>query len=149
MIRQFQKSDTQQVMQIWLAGNEDAHPFIPKDYWRSHFIDVQQQLLLADVFVYEADGKIQGFMGIVNEYIAGIFVEKASRSGGIGRQLLEYAKQEHDRLSLGVYQKNMRAVKFYLREDFLIQSREIDEATGADEYTMIWEKCLTTPSGVC
>lgn len=33
MIREFQTADTEQVMQIWLNGNEDAHPFISKKYW--------------------------------------------------------------------------------------------------------------------
>ena len=35
MIREFQTSDTEQVMKIWLSGNEDAHPFvlsIPGDF---------------------------------------------------------------------------------------------------------------------
>lgn len=30
MIREFQTADTEQVMQIWLNGNENAHPFISK-----------------------------------------------------------------------------------------------------------------------
>lgn len=33
MIREFQISDTQLVMQLWLAGNEDAHSFVAKEYW--------------------------------------------------------------------------------------------------------------------
>lgn len=31
MIREFQTADTGQVMGLWLAGNEDAHPFIPRE----------------------------------------------------------------------------------------------------------------------
>ena len=38
-----------------------------------------------------------------------------------------------------VYQKNVRAVRFYLRENFLIQAEEIDEDTGEKEYIMRWE----------
>ena len=37
MIREFQTADTEQVMQIWLNGTEDAHPFISKEYWCSNF----------------------------------------------------------------------------------------------------------------
>ena len=37
MIREFQISDTQLVMQLWLAGNEDAHSFVAKEYWQSNF----------------------------------------------------------------------------------------------------------------
>ena len=140
MIREFQKSDTEQVMLLWLAGNEDAHPFIPKEYWYSHFAEVQEALSQAKVFVYDTNGKIQGFIGMVNEYIAGIFVDKSCRSHGIGRQLLIYVKQRHGTLSLGVYQKNTRAVALYLREGFSIQSETVDETTGEIEYTMFWEK---------
>lgn len=140
MIRRFQKSDTKKVMQIWLVGNEDAHPFIPKEYWHSNFSMVQEQLLQAEVFIYETDGKIQGFIGIIQEYIAGIFVDRRYRSFGIGKQLLEYAKQTHGRLSLCVYQKNKRAVALYFREGFSILSKELDEATGEMEYTMIWKE---------
>ncbi len=140
MIREFQTSDTEQVMQLWLNGNEDAHPFISIKYWLSHFARVQEQLLQAEIFVYESDGKIQGFIGMINEYIAGIFVDKTCRSCGIGKQLLAFVKQKHDALSLGVYQKNSRAATFYFREGFSILSEAVDEATGENEYTMIWTR---------
>lgn len=109
LIRKFQKSDAEQVMKLWLSGNVDAHPFIPKEYWESNYPMVEEQILQAEVFLCEADGKIQGFIGIVGNYIAGIFVDKKYRSLGIGKQLLDHAKQEHRSLSLGVYQKNRRA----------------------------------------
>lgn len=97
-------------MRIWLNGNKDAHPFIPKEYWEANYSMVEEQILQAEVFVYEADGEIQGFIGIVGGYIAGIFVDRAYRSLGAGRELLNCAKQLYDSLSLGVYQKNERAV---------------------------------------
>lgn len=139
MIRKFKNSDTEQVMRLWLAGNEDAHSFVPKEYWRSHYSEVQEALLEASVFVYETDGKIQGFIGMLNEYIAGIFVEKNFRSHGIGMQLLNYVKQRYAGLSLEVYQKNTRAVAFYHREGFIILSEGTDEDTGEKEYIMGWK----------
>lgn len=140
MIREFQTADTGQVMGLWLAGNEDAHPFIPKEYWRSHFSEVQEQLLQAEVYVYAADNEIRGFIGMTGRYIAGIFVSKSYRSCGIGKRLLTYVKQKYDAISLGVYQKNTQAAAFYLREGFSIVSEAVDEATGETEYTMLWEK---------
>lgn len=140
MIREFQESDIEQVMKIWLSGNEDAHFFVPKEYWHSHFAEVRKQIAQAEVSVYETDGEIQGFIGITDGYIAGIFVEKCCRSQGIGRQLLEYAKQTHDALSLNVYRENERAAALYLREGFVISAENIEEDTGETEYTMIWEK---------
>lgn len=139
MIRKLQKADTERVMEIWLNGNVDAHPFIPKDYWQSNYAMVQEQLLQADVFLYEMYGEIQGFIGIVGNYIAGIFVDRKYRSLGVGKQLLSYTKQKYYNLSLSVYQKNKRAVAFYCREGFSIQSEGLDESTGETEYTMIWK----------
>lgn len=138
MIRKFQEADTRQVMQIWLKGNIDAHPFIPKEYWESNFEMVQEQLVQAEVYVFESEKSIQGFIGIADGYIAGIFVDSRYRSCGIGGQLLEYVKQTHDALSLGVYKKNKRAVLFYLREGFSMVSEQTDEDTGEIEYTMGW-----------
>lgn len=140
MIREFQISDTQIVMQLWLAGNEDAHSFIAKEYWKANFEEVEKQLLKADIFVYDLNGEIKGFIGLMDEYIAGIFVDKAYRSQGIGRQLLEYVKQLHSTLSLNVYQKNERALRFYRENRFTIVSKQNDEHTGEIEFTMIWNK---------
>lgn len=140
MIRDFQKADSERVMQIWLSGNEEAHSFVEKDYWRSNFDMVKEQLLQAEVYVCDSGEKIQGFIGIVDGYVAGIFVDKKCRSLGLGKQLLEFVKRKYDSLSLGVYEKNERAVSFYLREGFSISSKETDESTGETEYTMTWKK---------
>ncbi len=139
MIRKFEEADAEQVMQIWLNGNVEAHPFVPEDYWVSNYQTVQKQLLLAEVYVLEEDGEIQGFIGIMDAYIAGIFVAEKHRSMGIGKRLLEYVKERYSTLSLSVYQQNKRAVDFYFREGFLVSAEGMDEETGNAEYIMIWD----------
>lgn len=140
MIRKFEKLDAAQIMQIWLNGNIDAHPFIPKEYWTSNFDMVKEQLLQAEVYVDTSENSIQGFVGIQKEYIAGIFVKKEYRCVGIGKQLLDYAKRIHSELTLNVYQKNKRALEFYMREGFTVQSEEIDPETGEVDIAMLWKK---------
>ncbi|HIZ54692.1 MAG TPA: N-acetyltransferase [Firmicutes bacterium] len=138
MIRKFEACDIEQVMRIWVKGNIEAHDFIPREYWEAHIPVVREQLLQAEAYVYETDGEIQGFIGMQGDYLAGIFVEKQSRSRGIGKQLLHYVKNIHSVLSLNVYQKNRRAVKFYQQEGFSVVSEDMDEATGQMDYTMSW-----------
>ena len=141
MIRKLKKSDTERIMEIWLKGNEQAHFFIPEDYWRSNFSSVREQLFQADVFVYEHEEDIQGFIGIVDGgYIAGIFVDSKYRSLGVGKSLLQYVKRIYPVLSLDVYIKNRRATDFYLREGFSVASEKLDEQTGESEYVMIWDE---------
>ena len=137
MIRKYQKEDIRSIMQIWLQGNIEAHSFVEKEYWVRNYSMVESQISQAEVFVYEEKGKIKGFIGITNNYIAGIFVDKKYQSMGIGKKLLDYVKKYHSNLSLSVYKENKRAVNFYKREQFKIISEEKEE-TGNIEYTMEW-----------
>lgn len=139
MIRKLRKTDINRVADIWLKTNLKAHYFIPEQYWTNNYEVVKEMLLQADVYVYEDDKIIQGFIGINDEYIEGIFVSDEMQSCGIGKMLLDYIKDKKDRLQLKVYQKNVRAMSFYQREGFTIQSEEMDEFTREKEYVMNWE----------
>ena len=97
-------------------------------------------LLPAEVYVYidECKNEIEGFVGLDQEYIAGIFVRKEARSKGIGKALLDFIKEKKQELTLNVYQKNERAVRFYERQGFQIIDRSIDKSTAEKEYLMQW-----------
>lgn len=140
MIRELNKVDIDRVADIWLDTNTKAHYFIPAEYWESNFEFVKEMMLQAEVYVYEVDHEIQGFIGMTDEYINGIFVCDEVQSQGIGKCLLDYAKSKKKKLLLNVYQKNARAISFYQREGFDIQCSDLDEATGEKEYVMVWQQ---------
>ena len=140
MIRKLQKADINRVADIWLDTNLKAHSFISEQYWISNYEFVKELLPQAEVYVYEDDKMIQGFIGINDEYIEGIFVSDEMQSRGIGKILLDYIKDKKVRLQLNVYQKNVRAMSFYQREGFDIQCEGSDAATGEKEYTMLWQQ---------
>ena len=139
MIREFQRDDINKVADIWLDTNIKAHSFIPAQYWKGNFKLVKELLLQAEVYVYENNQEIQGFIGLNGEYIEGIFVSDENQSQGIGERLLNYIKNKKSKLSLSVYQKNSRAISFYQREGFEIQYKDLDKATGEKEYIMLWQ----------
>ena len=140
MIRKLQKTDINRVADIWLKTNLKAHFFISEQYWISNYEFVKEMLPQAEVYVYEDDKMIQGFVGLNDEYIEGIFVSDEMQSCGIGELLLDYIKDKKVSLRLNVYQKNARAISFYQREGFIIQCEGLDEATGEKEYTMLWKQ---------
>lgn len=142
MIRKFETKDTERIMQIWLEVNIETHHFVRSDYWLSQYQSVQEQLLQADIYVYEQDKKIQGFVGMMDDYLAGIFVDEKCRSMGIGKDLLECVKENYPVFTLNVYQKNRRAVDFYLREGLSVVSKGIDKDTKEADYTMAWKSNL-------
>ena len=138
MIRRLQKVDINRVADIWLKTNLEAHDFISEQYWIGNYEAVKKMLPQAEVYVYEDNKIIQGFVGVRDEYIEGIFVSDKMKSHGIGKALLDYIKDKKARLQLNVYQKNVRAMSFYQREGFTIQSEGLDEFTGEKEYVMEW-----------
>lgn len=140
MIRKYETQDLDAVMQIWLHGNLDAHAFIPSSYWTEHFEMVRDMLPQAELYVHEDEAarQIDGFIGLTENHIEGIFVAKAARSKGIGKALLEYAKSLKPSLTLSVYQKNERALAFYRRKQFVVQSEDIDEDTNEADIQMLW-----------
>ncbi len=139
MIRNLTGIDIDETAIIWLETNIKAHDFISTEYWKSNFDRVKEMLLQAEVYVYENEGSIQGFIGLNDEYIAGLFVSNQAQSHGIGKCLLNFVKDQKRKLSLSVYQKNIRAIRFYQREGFVIQCEKIDDHSGEKEYVMTWE----------
>ena len=142
MIRKFENLDLDTVMQIWLHGNLDAHAFIAASFWTEHFEMVRDLLPQAELYVHEDAGtrQIDGFIGLTENHIEGIFVAESARSKGVGKSLLEYAKSCKPYLTLSVYQKNERALAFYRREQFTVQSEGIDEDTNEAEIQMHWTR---------
>ncbi|MFC2662998.1 MAG: N-acetyltransferase, partial [Eubacterium sp.] len=130
MIRRMEKQDLDEVSAIWLSSNTSAHSFIPADYWEKNLPLVKELLPQAEVYVYEKNHRIMGFIGLNENYIEGLFVSEELRSEGIGRRLLDYVKKNKAELSLDVYQKNEGAVRFYKREGFSITGKGVDEETG-------------------
>lgn len=140
MIRKLQNAYIDRVADIWLDANLRAHSFISPQYWKGNFETVKKMLPQAEVYVYENDREIWGFIGMNGEYIEGIFVSGEMQSRGIGKRLLDFVKTKKTELRLNVYQKNMRAIRFYQREGFKILREGMDEATGEKDYEMTWRQ---------
>lgn len=137
-IRAMQEQDLPKVLEIWLSANLQAHDFIPEEYWKGNLAMVGQLLPKAEVLVCEAQGKILGFSGLEQGHIAGIFVDAAARSQGIGKALLDQWKKQYAQLTLCVYEKNKKAYAFYLREGFVVTQKQQDEENNETEFCMQW-----------
>ena len=87
MIRKLLNGDIGRVADIWLKTNLKTHYFISNQYWKSNYELVKEMMLQSEVYVFEADKMIQGFVGLNDEYIEGIFVFDEMQSCGIGKLL--------------------------------------------------------------
>lgn len=136
MIRKFEKKDINAIMRIWKNENIRTHNFISKEYWENNYKYVKDILPDADIYVYILDKQIVGFVGLNNNYVEGIFVDVNNQHKGIGTALLDKIKEYKESLTLSVYKKNVNAIKFYEKNNFIITG----ENTNEIEYTMTWKK---------
>ena len=138
MIRQLQNKDIDKIMGIWLESTIYAHKFITKEYWNENYNIVKDVYIpMSKTFIYEDNDDIRGFISIINnDFIGALFVEKNYQSQGIGKSLIDYAKNLYDNLSLAVYKENEKALEFYKKMGFKIISENINEDTNCVEYIM-------------
>lgn len=139
MIREFQKSDIDEIMKIWKKENIRTHNFIKKEYWENNYEYVKELLTNAEIYVYTLDKKVVGFIGLNDNYIEGIFINIEYQRRGIGSSLLNVAKKNRNKLELSVYKKNKCAIEFYKKNDFVVKNENIDISTNEIEYIMSWK----------
>ena len=138
MIRRMKPGDLDRIMEIWLTSNLEAHSIVSPSYWQSNLPAVRDAIAQAEVYLFCHNEEICGFIGLVGNHIAGIFVDSRYRSAGVGRSLLEDAFTRREKLTLEVYVENMRAVSFYRNLGFTVANEGVDPDTGHTELTMNW-----------
>ena len=138
MIRKLENRDINIIMDIWLKSTIKAHNFIDENYWRKNYNNVKNIYIpISDTFVYEDNGRIKGFISIINnDFIGALFVDVNSQGMGIGSKLIDYAINIYENLSLSVYKDNENAFAFYKNKNFKILSEEVNKETKFLEYIM-------------
>ncbi|OYR19784.1 GNAT family N-acetyltransferase [Brucella thiophenivorans] len=128
-IRAYEATDKPTLSSIWYRASIEAHAFLGQDLLR------KQQMLIEDIyleksetFVAVIDGRPVGFIGLLDSFIGGLFVDPLNQGHGIGRQLIAHALAMKGKLSLEVYADNVRACAFYKQLGFhQISSRPKDD----------------------
>ena len=71
-------------------------------------------------------------------YLEDLYVTPKFRGQGLGKALLEHAKQRLPTLRLQVYQQNRTACDFYRSQGFQVAADALDPHTGCAEWVMVW-----------
>jgi putative acetyltransferase len=123
-IRPYRPEDKPRLLSIWRAASEIGHPFFSNDQ-----LDEQQKLVeevylpKAENWVAQYDGEPVGFIGLMGNFVGGLFVAPEAHGLGIGRALIAHALEHNNSLELDVYALNESAVGFYHRLGFVEVSR--------------------------
>jgi len=137
MIRAFESSDMNDVLNVWLEASIRAHGFIGKVFWESRVSDMRETYIPAsDTYVFSQNGTVKGFFSLNGDSLAAMFVSPDAQGKGIGQQLMKKATSLRKKLYLTVYRDNSRSIDFYRKCGFLIIGEKVDEHTGHLEILM-------------
>lgn len=140
MIKAFTKDKTDSVMKLWLNNILEAHSFISGDYWHGLYEKFKTEYVLKNEgYILEDEDKLVAFTSILDEGdIVAIFVDVEQQNKGVGAELLSFLKTKYDNLHVSVYEKNTKAIQFFLNKDFEIQYKQVDVNTGEVEIYLQW-----------
>jgi putative acetyltransferase len=137
MIRPFETSDMNDVLDIWLKASIQAHNFVDRKFWESKADDMRDIYIPAsDTYVFVEDDIIKGFFSLHGDTMAAMFVAPGFQGKGIGQQMMKKATSLRDKLYLKVYQENPRGIDFYRKCGFVVSKEKVDEHTGHIEILM-------------
>ena len=117
------------------------------DYFYFHEMQVlnvinEDKRHLDQLWVYDDEGIIKGFMWVDSQQIKKLFVEPVLQSKGIGSVLLIYATTELEATYLWALEKNTRAIAFYEKHGFQTTEEQMLEE-GTTEYLVKLSKVNT------
>ena len=137
VVRNATKDDYDRLAEIFLTAFPLDHS-IPDECWKGQAYRARLILPYWPVLVYEERGSIEGFISVADKQITDMFVAPSAQRRGIGTTLLERAKELQPTLELEVYSHNERAVSFYLKHGFVIESRYEDWCASKEVLRMKW-----------
>lgn len=144
LIRRYKENEIDHIVELWYKVSIIAHNFISEKYWEAGKKQMHGVYIpMSDTYVIEDNENIAGFISMVDNYLAAIFIGTQYQNKGYGKKLLDYIKEQKDYLELKVYKKNSKTVDFYLKNGFEIKEESMDEDTKEAEYFMKWVKHLT------
>lgn len=116
--------DRERLADIWLAASRVGHPFLSEAELLDQLSKVRDIYLpQAENWVVEDKGRQVGFIGLIDDFIGGLFVDPIAHGGGYGKALVLHAATLKGTLEVEVYAANTAAIAFYRRLGFFEISR--------------------------
>lgn len=121
----------------------DTTDWMPRIHTRAEDIGFCGRMIDAgDVTVAEVDGAVWGFLAMRDADLNCLYVAGQAQGQGVGKALLDHAKDGSETLELWTFQANSGARRFYAREGFA--EVELTDGAGNDEklpdVRLVWER---------
>lgn len=130
-IRAFEATDIKTLSEIWFGASRQVHAILVEQRLR------EQRTLIEDTYLPQSEtwvacinGMPVGFIGLIDSFIGGLFVDPSRQGSGVGRALVAHALELKGELQLEVYADNRSAHAFYRRLGFEELARQAQDDNG-------------------
>ena len=139
MIRNIEISDYPRLMDIWEDSVLNTHDFLKMEDFLFYKKILSTYFPHVDLFGYERDGALIGFMGVAGDNLEMLFIENKHRYPGVGKELVLYAIENLHIKKVDVNEQNSQAIGFYKYFGFNVYGKsELD--TEGKEYPILHMK---------
>ena len=126
-----QESDYDEIIEVWEASVRATHTFLEEAYILHMKPLIRNEYLkLVDLYKYQPEENIFGFVGMLHGKIEMLFIKPDKRRMGIGKELLDFAILQLKATEVDVNEQNEPAVNFYRKYGFNIKSRSELDSLG-------------------
>lgn len=133
MIRKYRDHDLDDLLDAWASASEIAHPFLTQDFLALERENIPNLYLPnAETWVFEDKGRVVGFVALLGIEVGAIFVHPSQQRRGVGRQLMDKARELRGELVVEVFKANTMGRAFYAKYGFEIVAEKVHEQTGFD-----------------
>jgi len=125
--------DAPQIARILRKARQHSLPYLPDIHTPEEDLDFIREVVLNEstVIVAETEETIVGFCAYRGGWIDHLYVLPEHHGKGIGTALLDNAKNANHGLELWTFQKNRRAIGFYVKHGFFCA--ELTDGSGNEE----------------
>ena len=130
IIRQYDESDLEAVLDSWEVATRLAHEFMTDSFIARERKNVAEVYMPnTETWVADIEGKVQGFIALMGNEVGAIFLQPVYHGKGVGTALMDKAQELHGDLEVEVFEANSIGRSFYSKYGFELLEEKIHEPT--------------------
>ena len=119
------------MLRLWEVAARQAHPFLEDEFFLRQRYDIPNAFIPnSETHVLTINDLVVGFICVAKSEVAALFVDPVYQNRGVGRALLDFAQEKHGRLTLEVFEANLKARAFYHAYGFREYGSRLHEEAG-------------------
>ena len=125
------RKEYEKLIIVWESSVRATHHFLSESD-----IIAYRSLILTEYFdqvrlyAVKFEEDVMGFIGINKKSIQMLFIHPDARGKGLGKTLIDFAKDKHDVNTVDVNEQNEQAVGFYEKLGFVTYERSEQDGAG-------------------